>query len=79
MAVVSSMQSQVKKSSMHASGAPSVDKAVDKLTLKFLCENAACEALAYDEETLSLSLPNDTLILISCVYTRPAIARPASQ
>ncbi len=50
-----------------------------QLTLKFPSENAACEALAYDKVTPNLSLPNDTLILISCVCTRPASALPASR
>ncbi len=50
-----------------------------QVTLKFPSENAACKALAYDKVTLSLSLPNDTLILISSVCTRPPSARPPSQ
>ncbi len=71
MAVVSSIQREVKKSSTHASGAPSVGKAFN-WPWNFPSENAAGEALAYDKETLSLSLPNDKLILISCVC-RPVL------
>ncbi len=38
-----------------------------QLTLKFPSENAAREMRAYDMVKLSFSLPNDSLILISCL------------
>ncbi len=47
-----------------------------QLTLKFSSENAACEALAHDKVMLSLSLTNDTIVVISCVC---ALDRPVDK
>ncbi len=76
MADVSSIHSQVGKSRMPQVRGAWVKSSTD---LAISSENAICEAPAHDKVTLSVSLPNDTLLLISCVCTRPASARPASQ
>ncbi len=46
---------------------------------KITNENAGCEVQACDKVTTSLSLLNDTQILISYVCSWPVSARPASR
>ncbi len=46
--------------------------------LKFPSENEVCEVQECDKVKTSLLLPNNTLILISFVCSRPASARSAS-